>query len=428
MRHLRSVLLQSTIMAAVVLLAGQSAGAQQPHHGHDHEPASFPHITLDAEIEVETRKTYKSQSDGAKVRDSYFDTDFEFGLHLDDWVSAIAHIKLEPVRGQAASENRAFEDHGLYFEELYLNLQRDGWRAYFGKYNPGFGIGYDSSPTIYDDDFTSDYEITEGIGAGFAYSYGSEGSGIHTIGAGVFFQDNSLLSTSVMSHPKPSDRRFIAGEKSIDRFGRNRHRYGGVSNTRGPTSFFLHLDGAELPFAPGLAYHVGFARLDEGRFTGRPEYRTAIGATYDWQIDDDWSFSPIVEWVYRRNVDGNPKADIDFQAGSDELGNPVVVTRRVSLRQNAHYLTTGFELGWREWAIGFLSVGRHLQEGGNRPGPNGRDVNERLNAVTLSYRFDFGLGLHAGWKRERLFDADRGEKVTGDTYGFQLSYEFSWER
>ncbi len=63
--------------------------------------------------------------------------------------SAFAHAVLESVGSAAKFENRAFEDIGLYMEDLYVEFSGDRFGAKAGKLNPGFGVAWDKAPGIY---------------------------------------------------------------------------------------------------------------------------------------------------------------------------------------------------------------------------------------------------------------------------------------
>ena len=402
----------ATIAAALTSGMGMSR-ADEPAEGD--EAADYPRFEIEVSGKFQSNDTYKSKTRGAKVRDTYNDTDFNLSLYFNEDVWGRSHLKVDRVRSKADNEDRFFEDHALFVEEADLNIQRGWFHLYVGKFNPKFGIAWDRAPGFFGNDVAEDaYELKEGIGVGADATIEDEQAGKITFGVAAFFFDNTWLSSSVMSHPKPSDRRFGSGEKDIERFGRNRHRYGGSGNTHGPSSLAVTVDGVDIAVLPGLSYHLGFVRIDQGEDVERPQYFYGIGLEYQAQLTESVSLRPLVEYVYRRNVNGNP-IELDDTAG-----------RKVARRQNAHYITAGFDLGYQNWTASFSFTGTRFEEPSDGSGPNGRDANERLYSVALGYRFDIGIGMHLGWKREDLLDADRGSRVNNDTYGVQLSYKFGF--
>ena len=78
--------------------------------------------------------------------------------------SVFGHAVIEPVGDPAQSENRAFEDIGLYIEELFVEYSADSFGARAGKLNAEFGIAWDRAAGVYGTDIAEDYEISERIG------------------------------------------------------------------------------------------------------------------------------------------------------------------------------------------------------------------------------------------------------------------------
>ncbi|MPY69730.1 MAG: hypothetical protein GEU92_06565, partial [Alphaproteobacteria bacterium] len=115
--------------------------------------------------ELQNDWNYRSDSPDNRLNDLYLTIEPEATLRLPSvpGLSIFAHGVYEPMRGPAPGRSRAFKDHGLFLEDMYVRYETGPVAFRAGKMNPGFGIAWDRAPGIYGDEFAGDYELTERI-------------------------------------------------------------------------------------------------------------------------------------------------------------------------------------------------------------------------------------------------------------------------
>jgi hypothetical protein len=201
---------------------------------------SFPVISGELGIEVEDDWAYKSDDRANQHNDLYATIEPSATVQFTKEFSVFAHAVLEPVRDAEKFDNRVFEDHGVYVEDLYVNYDTGTWAIRGGKLNVGFGVAWDRTPGVYGTDFAeAGYETSERIGIIGSYAVDAGNNGAHRISAGTFFFDTSILS-----------------ESALRGRGDTHKADGGVSNTESFESYVVALDGEKIAALGGLGYHV----------------------------------------------------------------------------------------------------------------------------------------------------------------------------
>ena len=141
--------------AAALLIAVAAPVAAQP---------LSERISGEISIELQDDWTYKSEDRANQNNDLYAIIEPAATVKLAPRWSVFGHAVIEPVGDPAQSENRAFEDIGLYIEELFVEYSADRFGARAGKLNAGFGIAWDRAAGVYGADIAEDSEISERIG------------------------------------------------------------------------------------------------------------------------------------------------------------------------------------------------------------------------------------------------------------------------
>ncbi len=327
----------------------------------------YPRVDASISIEVQNDNTYTSQDDAAELNDLYTTTEPEITFNFNRYLSLLIHGVLEPVEDPGPREDRYFEDHGFYLEEIVLQYDADWVFGFGGKFAPNFGLAWDTAPGVYGSDFAEDYEFSENIGFGGGLVYASEAVGAHTVAASTFFQDYSILSDS-----------------AITRRGQTRVSDGGVGNTGDFSSFAVSLDGAEMPFAPGFAYHTAFILRGKGRGDAEDEKGVVVSGSYTVEMQG-FTVTPLVEYAHFFDADG---------VNDQERG----------------FLTTAVSVEWQNWNLALSRTSRDTDR------PNAGDIDDALYQVSAGYSFDFGLSADLGWKI-----AEEGG-VESQTIGVLLTY------
>lgn len=264
--------------------------------------------------------------------------------------SVFAHAVMETVGDAAQFENRAFEDIGLYMEDLYLEFSGDRFGAKAGKLNPGFGVAWDNAHGLYGTDLAEDYEISERIGFVGDWRFGAGRYGKHTLSGATFFADTSFLS-----------------ESALRGRGDTRKEDGGVSNTESFESFMVALNGADIPMLGNFGYHVSFMRQAQGTGDAEDEHSVAAAIYTSLDLGGGVTFDPLFEAVHQTDQGG--------AAGTDRL-----------------YLTLSGQIGWQGWN---LAASWTERETDNPAAVTDTDSHFQLSA---GYAFEFGLSINAGWK------------------------------
>jgi hypothetical protein len=207
----------------------------------------YPYVIGDISAEFYVNAPLDADNPAAKRIDAYSSTELNAEAHVSSRFSIVTGLVVEPVDDRPLGQDRYFEDHGLYVEQLYGKLGLHGVDVFAGKFNPAFGRAWDDAPGIYGTDMAAGYELTERVGAGFALQRENTRIGTAKVQASAFHVDRSVLSQSAFTDRGPAYR--------ID---------GGLGDTGDLDSFAISLDGEQLPQLVGVSYNVGFVHQARG--------------------------------------------------------------------------------------------------------------------------------------------------------------------
>lgn len=301
-------------------------------------------------FELQNDWNYKSDDRGNLSNHLFPTIEPSVTFRLAPHWAVFTHAVLEPIGNPAKFENRAFEDIGVYVEDLYVEYAGERFGAKGGKLNPGFGVAWDKTPGVYGTDIAEDYEISERIGVVGGWQVGMGRYGEHGFSASTFFVDTTILS-----------------ESALRGRGDRRKQDGGVSNTESFRSFLFALNGEKIPGLGNLGYHVAYMRQAAGRGDTADETSFAAAMFTSFDLGAGLTFDPLAEAVHQKNQGG--------VSGQDRA-----------------YLTLAGQLGWKGWN---LAVAWTERDTNNVAALNNTDTHFQLSA---GYAFDFGLTVDAGWK------------------------------
>lgn len=335
---------------------------------------------ISAELIVEWQNDYRAHSDDAAVdetNNSFARSELAPTIRLNEHFFIDGVLVLEPF-DQAetinANDDIWFDREGVFTEEIKLNFEYGPYRIWAGKFNPGFGTAWDFGRGIWSEDFAEDYEITEKLGGGIAYTYEADGVGAHTLSGSTFFSDTSFLSRGLIT-------------------GRDRTKLtdGKAGNTENLSSFTLSLDGEKLAGVENLKYHLGYRFLGEQEknrsTTTEDESGLAAMLGYVVPVNDNLSFDLLGEYAGLHNFEGTKNSDRDYYTSS------VVATL------------------YSDWNVSVGYTKRDIADDGN-----GASFNDHLFQFSGGYNFGNGLTAEAGWKATKV------ENQNADTLGFLLRY------
>lgn len=272
-----------------------------------------------------------------------------------------------------AGDDIWFDREGALVEELKLNFEYGPYAVWAGKFNPGFGRAWDFGRGIWTEDFAEDYEITEKLGVGAAYTCETANFGTHTVSATTFFTDTSVLSEGIIT-----DRDDVDLED------------GGAGNTEDFSSFTLSLDGDNLGGVENLGYHLGLRHLGEQEEEAGPdtmdESGFAASINYAAPVSDTVGIDILAEYAGIRDFEGVDGSDRDYYSAS---------------------LITTFN---EKWNLTLGGTVRDIDEAGE-------DSSDHLLQISGGYDFGNGLTAEAGYRTTDEADVDT------DIAGFLVRYQ-----
>lgn len=354
--------------AAIALLLATTA--YSPAYAEDGE-STKPLIEGELETGLSSDWTFQSDDPTAEIIDLYAEAALAVKLNAANWLAFNLGLTFEPVLDPQASTDRYFGDHGLYVDTLNIQVEHAGFMAVAGKFGAGFGTAWDVTPGIYGTNFTEDYEYSEMIGFGGAYSFDAGAPGVITLGGNVFFMDDTFLSDSAFA-----------------KRGRNSVSSGGPGNTGRLDNFSFTIDGSDIPAVDGLAWHLGYVHLHAGVGDVSDVNGFAAGLVRETELGNGITFGWNTEVAYFDGANG----------ANDE----------------ALYLTGGLSVVNGPW---HGEVSATLRRTDYAAG--GRD-NDLLTQVSGGYEFENGVDLSLGYVMSR----EAGER--SHTVGLRLSKAFAF--
>lgn len=311
--------------------------------------------TISGEVVSELQNEYTYNSDDASTdeyNNIFFRTEVAPTVQLNENFFIDGVAVWEDIQDREPNEDNFFDNEGVFIEEIKINYENGPYAAWAGKFNPGFGIAWDFGRGIWGEDFAEDYEITEKIGAGAAYTFDTAGFGAHTIAANAFFADTTFLSGST-----------VTNRDTLDKSD------GGVSNTEDLSSFVVSLEGENLAGVENLYYKLGYRHQDEGDVNAGGDDETGYVVTlgHAFPVTDRVGVDALVEFTDIEN----------FEAGTND--NQYFTASVITTLDDQWNLTTSY-------------TSRDISVDG------GSDIEDHLLQISGGYDFGQGTTAELGWR------------------------------
>ncbi len=349
---MKRIALFTTALLSTSLLASGAFAAEKA--------TSYPNISGEAVFELQLEGGVDSDdNDNERVR-TFGRTEVAPTLQLTKNFYIDGVGVFEPVNDPNIGRGSFFEQEGGFIEELKLNYENGPYKAFAGKFNPGFGIAWDYGRGIWSEDFAEDYEITEKLGFGGSYTLETANAGSHTFTASTFFADTTFLSNS-----------------TITQRGRTRESDGGASNTEDFSSYVFALDGANVGGIENLSYSLGYRHLEKGDedVGGKDENGVVANLNYVFPLTKNIESDVLAEFATIDNFGG---LDVNSRYYTASVVNTI-------------YDDWNVTIGYTKRETDITGLG---------------DFNDHLLQVSGGYDFGNGLTLEAGWRNSEEFGTD----------------------
>jgi hypothetical protein len=341
---------------------------------------SYPSWHLVLPIELQWDNTFDADDPAAEASDLYFTIEPDITVGVNDWLTLNVGLVFEPIDDLDPSEDRTFEDHGLFVETAQAIASFGKFTINVGKFSAPFAIAYQYSPGVYGDVLNEEVEVSERWGAGVAYNFTGEGTEQGVIlRAAAFTRDTTALSGSLFT---------------------NRHRLhrsdGGNGNTDGIENFAVSLDLIQLEALPEFHFHAAYLHQAAGAGDLSDQDAYVLGANWEKKVGENSVYQVVLEWAHSdgalgygeaQSVDGGSQDDFTIAAGG-----------------------TWYE----KWTAAIGYSARDVED------PVGGDVE------TGAFHLSVGHYFHEGWLAEVAYLAIEEDGNDSQTMGLKVSKEFEW--
>lgn len=370
------------LIIIIILIFGVSprdSFSQSGHEHHDHSLHSDANkkFYLHGGVKLHFDSIVEAHEKKEEVDEASTHSHFELGYNLNKNFSIFSDIKIEGessghTHGGSTStkdpEDKFFEDHKLFVNELVLNFFTDSnINLYLGKFSPSVGFDYHIFPGMYGYQKIEEYAITERLGYGLMLNQNFGDFGTHKFNISTFFKDTTSLSNSIIN----------------DR-GKTKKSDGGVSNTQDFSSYAVSLEGKNFfsltnNFIDGFSYKIGHAKQAKGvKHLGsnaanvsltNDEKRSSFSLAHSSLITSNLRMKIISEYM-----------NIEHYTGEE-------------LHDRA-YMTTGIDLLYKKINIG----GTYTQET-NEAAEEDEAIDDKVYQVSLGYLLSKNLRTDIGYKK-----------------------------
>ena len=360
------------------------------------EKKLYPNIEGELVVEIQNDGFFKSDDSTKEINDLLTTTEPFLKFNFSPCLSVTAHGVLEPIKDPKPGDDRAFNAHGLFMEDLYLAFHKYGLSIKAGKFTPNFGKAWDVAPGIcgthaqgfqnawdidagiYGTDFTEDYEFSERVGFELGWIHNNKIFGDHRITASNYFQDRSFLSQSLFSNR-----------------GQKRASVGGPSNTGDLSSFAIALDGSFRQL-PNFRYHLGYTDMAKGKGNTSRQRGYLASLKYNATMGP-FNLFPMVEF-----------SSFDGWDGVDN--------------QDRAYITAMLRTAWKDWNFVLAYTDRTTDPA------SGGDIDDSLFQVSAGYDFGCNILFKNGCLNVQTgYRFAEEENIESHAWGALLVYSFSFE-
>lgn len=283
-------------------------------------------FSWEGSVEIGVEANISSDDATAEFSDTYGIVELGGEYGFGNGLSVFTLLAAESLTD--AVDDRAFEDMGVYVQELGLRYAIGSTEFTIGKFAPVFGRSWDETAGFFGTTLAEDYELTEQLGFGADVAIGDTGG---TLSAAVFFADDTGLSRSIgFDRGRNTTAAGGAGNTGeldnasltwTQEWGNTTAQFGarylsaGVGDVDDETGFVASVGHA---FDNGLALFGEVALFDN--FGGGADDATYLTLNAVYGIGDNWSVSGTVA---RRDLDTAGTTDLISVGAEYALDNGI---------------------------------------------------------------------------------------------------------
>lgn len=246
--------------------------------------------------------------------------------------------------------DRAFEDQGVFFEELNLVYNAKKYAVVLGKFDLDFGTAWRWGRGIWSGDIANGYMQREKLGINGFYRAGNRQKiGEYVWGIATFTNDRKNL-----------DNATITGRDSA-------HKYDGLpGDTRSPQSYNVSLDvNFDFSAREKLSYHFSYINLAVNGNASpvtinkiADQKGVALGMNYKYPVRENFDVDALIEYVSMKNSGGNSDITESYLSANmiGKIYEQWNVTLGYSALQNSRVVAYGFNQNLAEISLGYEFV------------------------------------------------------------------------
>lgn len=213
-------------------------------------------------------------------------------FYATDHLTFYGEIRAETIK--PATDDRVWEDVGLFVRSLYGVYDFGSTKLTFGKFTPSFAVASLVTPGIFGNSYSKDYELIERLGFEVSHEFAAGDAGTYSLNASTFFKDTSFLSDSALAS---------RGQLDVSD--------GGAGNTEDFSSFALSFSGREISALPGLFFQLGVLHQEAGEGDFGDERGIAFAITQEVKLTERDNLLLIGEVAHFENFEGTAD-DIEY--------------------------------------------------------------------------------------------------------------------
>jgi len=406
------------------LLLAAFAAFTAPALAQEAPPASaqlrFPQLSTEIDMSMIGVGTTRATDPAREGTSVFLFGDISMGLSLTENFSIQATFATEPI-GEGDSTG-GFPDGGLigfrrqavFIEQIYADWKPvEELHLLGGILIAPFARGYHDAPGILAPIRSHEIALIEQVlGGQTTYTWLDDPRfGQHDISAAVFTLDRTALTGTYLTPRSCCNERY-------ERYNRNTAAQGGPGNNGTFNNGAIALDGDQMPWLPGLSYHLAVLSQAPGSDGTAREWGYAATLQYLHRWNAGHATTLFAEGVQFRNAGGRPRVAVTTAGTDPDTGEAVDSSTDTTLAARETFLTLGVQHRMGAWRA-TASWQQLQQKRSLDPVPN-----QNWFEVSVGRQIGWGFSLDVGYQyAQELVDEDSNRRGTAHAVLARLRYQ-----